>query len=100
MYRHFYFRVCDIVNTRNLVESGEINFAELKRAANMGGIWKGVCSYLKIVSDYVATYRGKGLPLPTEVVQAAPFGGEKIFVRARFIRVPIMPQGRNSTPRR
>ncbi len=93
MYRHFYFRVCDIVNTRNLVESGVIDYAELKRSADMGGIWKGVCSYLKIVSDYVQQYRGTPLELPAEVLASAPFGGEKVFVRARFIRVPIMPQG-------
>ncbi len=93
MYRHFYFRVCDIVNTAALVESGELNYSELKRAANIGGIWKGVCSYLKIVNDYVARYRGTGLNLPTEVTRTAPFGGEKVFVRGKFIRVPIMPQG-------
>lgn len=58
----------------------------------MGGIWPGVCSYLKIVSDYLALYRGRGLDLPKVIVEAAPFGGEKIFVRARFIRVPIVPQ--------
>jgi hypothetical protein len=93
MYRHFYFRVCDIVNTAGLVESGQINYAELKRAAEIGGIWKGVCSYLKIVNDYVVRYRGTGLNLPTEVTRTAPFGGEKVFVRGKFIRVPVMPQG-------
>ena len=93
MYRHFYFRVCDIVNTAALVESGELNYAELKRAAEFGGIWKGVCSYLKIVNDYVAKYRGAGIGLPSEVSRTAPFGGEKVFVRGKFIRVPIMPQG-------
>ena len=93
MYRHFYFRVCDIVNTAALVESGTIDYAELQRAAEMGGIWKGVCSYLKIVSDYAKQYRGTGLPLPTRVTDTAPFGGEKIYVRGKFIRVPIMPQG-------
>ena len=93
MYRHFYFRVCDIVNTAALVESGELNYSELKRAAEIGGIWKGVCSYLKIVNDYVARYRGTGLNLPTEVMRTAPFGGEKVFIRGKFIRVPIMPQG-------
>ena len=93
MYRHFYFRVCDIVNTAALVESGEINYAELKRAAGMGSIWKGVCSYLKIVNDYVKQYRGSGISLPTEVMNTAPFGGEKVYVRGKFIRVPIMPQG-------
>jgi hypothetical protein len=93
MYRHFYFRVCDIVNTKNLVESGTIDYAELRKAADLGGIWPGVCSYLRIVSDYVKQYRGSGLQLPAEVVSAAPFGGEKVFVRGGFIRVPIMPQG-------
>ena len=93
MYRHFYFRVCDIVNTKNLVESGTIDYAELRKAADLGGIWPGVCSYLRIVSDYVKQYRGVGLQLPPDVVSAAPFGGEKVFVRGRFIRVPIMPQG-------
>jgi len=93
MYRHFYFRVCDIVNSGALVDSGAVDFAELKRAADLGGIWPGVCSYLKIVSDYLARYRGYGLNLPKNVVEAAPFGGEKIYVRARYIRVPIVPQG-------
>ena len=32
MYRHFYFRVCDIVNTAALLEAGELDFAELKKA--------------------------------------------------------------------
>jgi hypothetical protein len=93
MYRHFYFRVCDIVNTAALIESGTINYAELKRASEFGGIWKGVCSYLKIVNDYVQQYRGTGLSLPAEVIDTAPFGGEKVYVRGKFIRVPIMPQG-------
>lgn len=93
MYRHFYFRVCDIVNTKNLVESGTLDFVELKKAADLGGIWAGVCSYLRIVSDYVKQYRGIGLSLPNEILCAAPFGGEKVFVKGRFIRVPIMPQG-------
>lgn len=93
MYRHFYFRVCDIVNTRDLVESGTVDFAELKRAADLGGIWPGVCAYLKIVNDYVKEFSGRGITLPGSVLAGAPFGGEKVFVRARFIRVPIMPQG-------
>ena len=45
MYRHFYFRVCDIVNTAALLESGELDFDELKRAADLGGIWPGVATY-------------------------------------------------------
>ena len=93
MYRHFYFRVCDIVNSAALVESGAVDFAELQKAAELGGIWPGVCSYLKIVSDYVAEYRGRKVELPERVLATAPFGAEKVFVRARFIRVPLMPEG-------
>ena len=93
MYRHFYFRVCDIANTQELVKSGALDFAELKRAADLGGIWRGVCAYLKIVSDYVREFTGQGLELPGNVLASAPFGGEKITVRAKFIRVPIMPEG-------
>ena len=64
MYRHFYFRVCDIVNTAALLESGQLDFAELKKAADLGGIWPGVATYLKIVCDYVRKYRGDAPDLP------------------------------------
>ncbi|HEX8925238.1 MAG TPA: hypothetical protein VF786_05570 [Terriglobales bacterium] len=93
MYRHFYFRVCDIVNTARVVESGVVNWNELRRGAELGGIWKGVCTYLKIVSDYTEQYRGHGIDLPRDVVASAAFGGEKVYVQSRFLRVPIMPQG-------
>jgi len=93
MYRHFYFRICDMVNLAALVESGAVDFVELHRAASMGGIWQGVCALLRIVSDYALQYRGTPVVLPQEVLADAPFGGEKIFLKARFIRVPIVPQG-------
>jgi hypothetical protein len=93
MYRHFYFRVCDIVNTLTLLESNELDFVELKKAADLGGVWPGVASYLKIVTDYVRQYRGDAPELPQQVLAAAPFGGDVIFARGKFLRVPIMPNG-------
>jgi len=93
MYRHFYFRICDIVNTANLVETDGIDFGELRRTADLGGIWPGVATYLVIASDYVKQYRGTGLELPREVRSAARFGGDKITVRQKFLRVPILPEG-------
>jgi hypothetical protein len=93
MYRHFFFRVCDIVNTAALVESGTVNYGELKRVSTFAGIWPGVATYLMIVSGYVERYRGQGLELPQLVLDSARFGAEKVYVRARFIRVPILPQG-------
>ncbi|HET9741436.1 MAG TPA: hypothetical protein VFQ00_01695 [Terriglobales bacterium] len=93
MYRHFYFRVCDIVNSAAIVESGTLDFEELKRATEAAGIWPGVATYLAIVSDHVKRYRGIPLNLPAFVLAAARFGGNEIKPRARFLRVPVMPHG-------
>ena len=93
MYRHFYFRVCDIVNTAAMADSGSLDFQELERAARQSGIWPGVATYLKISSDYAARYRGRPLALAQNVLDAAGFGAEKLSVRARFLRVPMLPQG-------
>ena len=93
MYRHFYFRVCDIVNTLNLLESGQLDFAELKKAADLGGIWPGVATYLRIVCDYSHSYRGESPELPAQALSAARFGGEVVTPRGKFLRVPIIPKG-------
>ena len=93
MYRHFYFRICDVLDTAALVESGAVNFAELRRSADLGGIWPGVATFLVIVSDYVKSYRLEAVDLPAEVLAAARFGGNKITVPNRFLRFPLMPEG-------
>ncbi len=93
MYRHFYFRVCDIVNTAGLLEAGQLDFDELKQAAELGGVWPGVASYLKIVCDFVKQYRGLAPELPQAVLAAARCGGEVIYARGKFLRVPIIPNG-------
>ncbi len=92
MYRHFYFRLCDIVDSAQLVDSGLLDFDDLRATAQSAGIWEGVATYLVIVSDYVRQYRGTDLGLPPFVLQAARFGGDLIYVGGDFLRVPIMPQ--------
>jgi hypothetical protein len=92
MYRHFYFRLCDIVDTAGLSEMGEIDFKDLRSAAKNAGIWEGVATYLVIVSDYVRKYRGAGIELPEFVVAAARFGGDEVYYSRQYLRVPIMPQ--------
>lgn len=92
MYRHFYFRLCDVVDSAALVESGALDYEDLRYSATACGIWEGVATYLMIVSDYVKQYRGTGLDLPRFVKESSKFGGEEIFFRKDFLRVPIMPQ--------
>lgn len=92
MYRHFYFRLCDIVDSATLVEKDGIDFVDLYQAAENAGIWEGVATYLAIVSDYVALYRGTRINLPEQVSASARFGGEAVYYGRGFLRVPILPQ--------
>jgi hypothetical protein len=92
MYRHFYFRLCDILGSGALIEAGAIDYSDLERAATDAGIWEGMATYLVIVADYVTLYRGSGPSLPETVTSAARFGGEKIYYAKEFLRVPILPE--------
>jgi Uncharacterised nucleotidyltransferase len=88
MYRHFYFRLCDIVDIASLVDT--LDFGELRRGAEIGGIWPGVATFLVIVSHYVESYGGS-LSLPDEVFQAASSPNLRVQFRGNFLRVPMKP---------
>lgn len=92
MYRHFYFRLCDVIDSAGLSDSGGIDYLDLRDAARKADIWEGVATYLVIVSDYVRKYRGVGLDLPPFVIAEARFGGDQIYYAKEFLRVPILPQ--------
>jgi hypothetical protein len=91
MYRHFYFRLCDMVDTVELVESGIVDYGALHRLAEAAGIWEGVATYLLIVSDYLARYREKGLDLPFHILACARFGRNRLSYARGFLRIPILP---------
>ena len=93
MYRHFYFRVCDILDTTTLVDAGALDYAELQLASEQAGIWPGVATFLRVVSDWIERYRGRPLELPAPVLSAARFGGDTIYAKRKFLRVPILPHG-------
>jgi len=92
MYRHFYFRLCDIVDSASLVQSGSLNFDDLRQWAEACGIWPGAATYLVLVSDYVQRYSGSPLALPDFVRKAARFDGKAMYCGGMFLRVPILPQ--------
>jgi hypothetical protein len=92
MYRHFYFRLCDIIDTAALAETYAIDYLDLRASATSAGIWEGVATYLIIVSDYVRRYSGSDLDLPHFVRGAARFSGDEVYYARQFLRVPIMPQ--------
>lgn len=92
MYRHFYFRLCDILDSAWLVTSGQIDWEDLRREAQACGIWEGTATYMVLVSDYVKRYSGTELALPAFVREAARFNGSVMYTGGSFLRVPIVPQ--------
>jgi hypothetical protein len=90
MYRHFYFRLCDMADVAALLASGALNFQELRRGAELGGIWPGVASFLVIVSNYVNSYGGS-VSLPREVIEEACAADMQVQFRGNFLRVPMKP---------
>jgi putative nucleotidyltransferase-like protein len=86
VYRHFYFRLCDMVDTASLLQSGAVDFRELKRAANSAGIWPGVATYLCLVENYVKGYAGV-VSLPDEVRTSAYSRESKVQFKDGYFRV-------------
>ena len=90
MYRHFYFRLCDMADVSALINSGMVNFAELRRGAELGSIWPGAASFLVLVREYVERYGGR-VDLPSEVIAAAYSRELRVQFRNTFLRVPVGP---------
>lgn len=95
MYRHFYIRVCDIVDNAELAESGQVDFTYLHHLGSAAGIWEGIATYLTIVSEYVESFRGRGISLPALVTGTARFSTSQVSFRHDFLRVPILPHSLN-----
>ncbi len=90
MYRHFYFRLCDMADFALLLKHGTIDFVELKRAAMMGGIWPGVATFLLLVSEYSKSF-GRDAPVPREVLASAYSREIRVHLGGNFLRVPKGP---------
>jgi hypothetical protein len=95
MYRHFYVRLCDIADNARLLDAHAVDFTYLHSLGLATGLWEGIATYLTIISQYVATYRGDGVPLPSLVTGSARFGTAQVRLRDDFLRVSIVPHSLN-----
>lgn len=93
LYRHFYIRICDFADTAQLLDSGELDFDELRHSAKQAAIWPGVATFLRLVAEYAGHYRGQPISLPRRIDAAARFGIDKMYPNAGFLRLPLFPQG-------
>jgi len=90
IYRHFYFRLCDMADFASLLQNGAVNFSELRRAADAGGIWPGVATFLLLVAKYAVEYGGR-VDIPADVIASAYSQDIHVHPRGDFLRVPMLP---------
>jgi len=90
MYRHFYFRLCDMADVAALLESKALDFDELRRAADVGGIWPGVATFLFLVHRYVEHFGGT-VPVPSKVLDSTCSPHIRVYFENGFLRVPKLP---------
>jgi hypothetical protein len=95
MYRHFYIRLCDIIDNARLLDEHQVDFEYLRSLGSTAGLWEGIATYLRIISEYVQSYRGTGVPLTSLVTGAAKFGTDQVRFRRDFLRVSILPHSLN-----
>ena len=86
VYRHFYFRLCDMIDMTLLIQNQPLDFRELKRAADAAGIWPGVATFLFLIQAYIKSYGGE-LSLPKEVIASAHDRGKTVEFGDGFLRV-------------
>jgi hypothetical protein len=88
MYRHLYFRLCDIIETASLLQAGAVDLGELRRAATEAGIWPGVATFLTLIQNYIESWGGR-MSLPDEVSASAYSHRSKVRFQHGFLRVPM-----------
>ena len=86
----FIFGCAIWLTLRLLLQTRAIDFAELKNAALLGGIWPGVATFLLLVSKYVEDFGGSA-PVPPEVLAAAYTQDIRVYLGGNFLRVPKGP---------
>jgi len=72
-----------------------VYFEYLRSLGSAAGLWEGIATYLRIISEYVQAYRGTGVPLSPVVTEAAKFGSDQVRFRRDFLRVSILPHSMN-----
>jgi len=90
VYRHFYFRLCDMVEMAALLNTHTVDFDELLKAADIGGIRPGVATFLSQIQSYIESYGGT-VTIPPYVVASAYSRGMRVRFENGFLRIPKLP---------
>jgi hypothetical protein len=94
LYRQLCLRVCDIMNLTALLQTGVIDYAELRESAEQARVWPGVAAYLNLIRRCVQPYMEGALDLPPDVHSAiAHEPCPRVVLRGNLFRLPILGCG-------
>jgi len=86
VYRHFYFRLCDMIDAALLLRTEPVDFNELRKATSAAGIWPGVATFLCLIRNYIEAYGGS-MNLPQEITVSAQRAQSRVRFKHQFLRM-------------
>ena len=86
VYRHFYFRLFDMLDATILLNTEAVDFFELRKTAQLAGIWSGIATFLCLVRGYVEAYGGS-VALPCVVTNSAQGAAIGLRFKDGFLRM-------------
>lgn len=86
VYRHFYYRLCDMIDMAVLCQTENVRFDQLRETADLAGIWPGVATFLALMQAYVNAYGGQ-VSLPADVLASASMRQNNVRFGNGFLRV-------------
>lgn len=88
LYRHFFLRLGDVINSISLIKSGTLDWEGLRRAATRIGIWRGCLTYLGYLKSIHEVVLGRPLEVELPSGEAPGDGRDELGYRRSFIRFP------------
>ena len=88
LYRHFFIRLSDVLNSIVIVRSGVLDWESLRQTAHMTGIWGGCLTYLGYLQGIHEVALGQPLEVSLPSGEAVENGRMDLGYCRSFIRFP------------
>ena len=88
LYRHFFLRLGDVINSISLIKSGTLDWEALRQTALLNGIWGGCLTYLGYLKSIHEVALGRPLDVELPSGEAPGDGRDELGYCRSFIRFP------------
>jgi hypothetical protein len=91
MYRHFNFRICDIVNTVNEIKSNTIDWDYLIRISKQMAIYEGVADFLSYIQR-VCLYFDCSLDIKASILNDGKVNQDLFSYENKLLNIPVFSE--------